>query len=178
MRVPRNDEVSVDDRKPSPLADLISGGVWLALAIGIVIGSVTMDRLTHLQASVYTAPGLVPGILGIAIAIMGILLIARSIREGALAQLQMPSIRIRDHWRILTAIALCLCFALGLLGSGLPFWLAAAIFIAIFVFVYQFEDRKPEGTLLRGAVFAAAFGLICGAAIYYVFQELFLVRLP
>lgn len=168
----------MEDKKPSPFADLLSGGVWLALAIGIVIGSWKMDRLSHLQATVYTAPGLVPGLLGLALAIMGALLILRSVRAGALAQARVPQFSFREHWRLLTALVLCLTFALGLLGSGLPFWLAAAIFIAAFVFVFQFEDRKTAGTVARGALFAAAFGLVCGGAIHYVFQDLFLVRLP
>lgn len=168
----------MEDRKPTPFADLISGGVWVTLAIGIMILSWKMDRLTHLQASVYTAPGIVPGVLGLALAIMGLLLILRSVRAGGIAQAQVPSFGIRAHWRILTALLLCLTFALGLVGSGLPFWLAAAMFIAVFVFVFQYEDRKAAGTLARGAIFAAAFGLICGGSIYYVFQDLFLVRLP
>jgi hypothetical protein len=168
----------MENEKPSPFADLISGGVWLALAIGIMIVSWKMDRLTHLQATIHTAPGLVPGLLGFSIAIMGVILILRAIRGGALAQARVPDFSVRDHWRIFTALALCLSFALGLLGSGLPFWLAAAMFIALFVFVFQFEERKAAGTLLRGAALAVAFGLICGGAIHYVFQELFLVRLP
>ena len=168
----------MDERKPSPFADLISGVVWLGLASGIVIGSLKMDRLAHLQATIYTAPGLVPGLLGLAIAIMGLLLILRSVRAGALAQASLPGFSPREHWRLLTALALCLAFPLGLLGSGLPFWLAAAIFITTFVFVFQFAERKAAGTLLRGAAFAVIFGLMCGGAIHYVFQELFLVRLP
>jgi hypothetical protein len=170
--------VDVENKKPSPFADLISGGVWLVLATGIMVLSWKMDRLTHLQATIYTAPGLVPGLLGLAIAIMGVLLILRSVRAGAFVQAQIPRFGIRDHWRLVTALGLCLAFALGLIGSGLPFWLAAAIFIAVFVFVFQFEDRKAAGTLARGAVFAAIFGLICGGAIHYTFQDLFLVRLP
>ncbi len=168
----------MEDQKPSPFADLISGGIWLALAIGIVILSMKMDRLTHLQASIYTAPGLVPGLLGLALAIMGVLLILRSVRAGAIAQAQFPAFSARDHWRLLTALALCLTFALGLLGSGLPFWLAAAIFVAVFVFIFQFSERNASGTLVRGAVFAAVFGLICGGVVHYTFQDLFLVRLP
>jgi hypothetical protein len=109
---------------------------------------------------------------------MGALLILRSVRAGAISQARIPRADIREHWRILTALALCLTFALGLVGSGLPFWLAAAIFIAVFVFVYQFEDRRRAGTLMRGAAFAALFGLLCGGAIHYTFQDLFLVRLP
>lgn len=168
----------MEDKKPSPFVDLMSGGVWLALAIAIVVISWKMDRLAHLQASIYTAPALVPGLLGIAIAIMGVLLILRSVRAGALSQPHLAIGNIRDHWRVLTALALCFVFAIGLIGSGMPFWLAAALFIAAFVFVFQFEDRKAAGTLLRGAGLAVVFGLVCGGAIHYVFQELFLVRLP
>jgi hypothetical protein len=168
----------MENEKPSPFADLISGGLWLALAVGIMVMSWKMDRLTHLQATIHTAPGIVPGLLGLAIAIMGALLILRSVRAGALAQAQLPAFSPRAHWRLLTALVLCLTFALGLLGSGLPFWLAAAIFVAVFVFVFQFEDRKAAGTLVKGAVFAAVLGLICGGVVHYTFQDLFLVRLP
>jgi hypothetical protein len=44
--------------------------------------------------------------------------------------------------------------------------------------VFQFEDRQRAGSLLRGAALSVTFGLICGAAIHFVFQDLFLVRLP
>ncbi len=45
---------------------------------------------------------------------MGVLLILRSVRAGAIAQAQFPAFSSRDHWRLLTALALCLTFALGL----------------------------------------------------------------
>ena len=50
--------------------------------------------------------------------------------------------------------------------------------VAVTVFVFQFADRRRDGTLLRGAVFAIIFGLISGLVIHYAFQDLFLVRLP
>ena len=46
------------------------------------------------------------------------------------------------------------------------------------MFVFQFPERRRESTLARGAIFAMAFGLIAGFAIHYLFQDLFLVRLP
>lgn len=168
----------MSDDAPKPFADFLSGIVWLLLAIGIVIVSWQMDRLEHLKVSVYSAPGLLTGFLGIALAIMGAILMLRAVRTGALQQVEFPRFHPRDHWRLLTGLALCLIFAIGMVGSGIPFWLAAAIFIAVFVFVFQFEDRKTNGTLPRGVLFAAVYGLVCGAAIHYVFQELFLVRLP
>lgn len=168
----------MDSEKPTPFADLLFGLFWLGLAVAIMIGSWTMDRLEHLKVSLYTAPGVVPGLLGLALAVMAILMILRSIRAGALQNARLPEPGLQSHWRILTALAFCLSFAIAAVGSGLPFWAAAAAFIAVFVFVFRFEELRNEGRLLRGGIVAIAFGLMSGAAIHYVFQDLFLVRLP
>jgi hypothetical protein len=168
----------MEDEKPTPFADLISGLAWLAIAIAIVIGSWQMDRLAHLKVSIYTVPGLVPGILGIAIALFAIALVVRALRAGAVAGAALPSVRIADHWRLITALVLGLFFAIAIVGSGIPFWIGAAAFIAVAVFVFQFPERRLGGTLVRGALIAVAHGVISGYAIQFVFQELFLVRLP
>lgn len=168
----------MDDEKPSPLADLLTGAAWFTLALAIMIGAWQMDRLERLSAAIYTAPGLVPGLLGAAIALMSVILMGRAVRAGAFVDVRLPPLRIADHWRLIAALVLCLSFAVGLVGRGPPFWLAAAIYIAVTVFVFQFPERRREGTLARGAMFAMAFSLIAGFAIHFLFQDLFLVRLP
>ena len=168
----------MDEEKPSPFADLLTGAAWLVLAAAIVTGSWLMDRLPHLGATTYTIPGLVPGLLGAAIGLMALLLVARALRAGALAGAHMPRIEIAAHWRLIVALALGLTFALGLVGHGLPFWLASTIYIAVFVFIFQFVDRRANGTLLRGAAFAVFYGAVAGLVIHYGFQDIFLVRVP
>jgi len=168
----------MEDEKPSPFADLLTGAAWLVLAAAIVIASWMMDRLPHLGATLYTLPGLVPGLLGAAIGLMAVLLMGRAFRAGALAQAHWPDIPIGDHWRLIATLVLGLTFAIGLVGHGLPFWLAAAIFVAMFVIVFQFNDRRAKGSLARGAVFAVFFGAIAGLIIHYGFQDVFLVRVP
>jgi hypothetical protein len=165
-------------RETSPLADFLTGAAWLMLAIAIMIGAWQMDRLERLSAAIYTAPGLVPGLLGVAIALMSVILMVRGARAGALADVRLPPLRIADHWRLIASLLLGLGFAIGLVGHGPPFRIAAAIYIAIAVFVFQFPDRRRDKTLARGAMFAVVFGLIFGFAIHYLFQDLFLVRLP
>ena len=64
------------------------------------------------------------------------------------------------------------------MGRGLPFWLAAALYVAAMVFAFQYEDRRREGTLLRGTAFAVVFGAVSGLVIHFAFQDIFLVRLP
>jgi hypothetical protein len=168
----------MDDRKPSAFADFVSGACWVALAAAIMIGSWRMDRLEHLQASIYSAPGVVPGLIGAALALMGLVLMLRAWRAGALAGAGRPRIAWSEQARLLIAVALCLAFAIGLVGRGPPFWLAAAIFVAVTVFAFQFPERRAAGTLARGALVAVVYGLVAGYAVHYVFQELFLVRLP
>jgi hypothetical protein len=58
----------MNEEKPSPFADLLAGTACLAVSIGIMVAAWQMDRLERLQATIYTAPGLVPGILGVALA--------------------------------------------------------------------------------------------------------------
>ncbi|MBI5911336.1 MAG: tripartite tricarboxylate transporter TctB family protein [Betaproteobacteria bacterium] len=164
--------------KPTPFADLLTGAVWFVVAAAIAIGAWQMDRLEHLKISIYTVPGLVPGALGLCIALMAILLMVRALRAGALAHIDLPQVRIADDWRLIVALILCLVFAIGLVGHGLPLWLAATIFVALFVFIYQYEERKAAGTLTRGAILALVAGLVSGLAIHHLFQDLFLVRLP
>lgn len=167
-----------EDEKPSPFADLLTGFAWFALAAAIVIASWRMDRLPHLGATLYQLPGLVPGILGAAIGLMSVLLIVRALRGGALANVQLPQIDFAENWRLVVTLALGIAFAVGLVGHGPPFWLAAAIFVTTFVIVFQSSERRAAGTLGRGIAFAVAYGVIAGLIIHYGFQDVFLVRVP
>lgn len=169
----------MQEDKPSPRADLWSGLAWIVLGLAIAWGGWTMDRLAYLNVSFYTIPGLVPMLLGFAIAFMGAVLLLRAVRAGALAPAATGGpVRLADHWRILTMLPLCLIFAVGLLGQGVVFWLAAALFIAVFVFIFEYQDRRAAGQRLRGAVVAVVYGVIVGLTIQYVFEDLFLLRLP
>jgi hypothetical protein len=172
------DPLAVDEEKPSAFADLVIGAAWLAVATAIVVGAWQMDRLAHLQATIYTVPGLVPGLLGAAIGLMAVILMWRALRAGALAQARWPRLRLLDHWRLVAVLTLSLALAVGLVGRGPPFWLAAAIYVGLMVFVFQYGERRSSGTLVRGALVAVLFGTISGLTIHFLFQDVFLVRLP
>ena len=77
-------------------------------------------------------------------------------------------------------LGLCLTFGVVLVGHGLPFWLAAAIFVTVAILSLQYQQRKSSGAKLspRAFITAAAIGLGAGIIITIVFQEIFLVRLP
>jgi hypothetical protein len=83
-----------------------------------------------------------------------------------------------ERIRFLVVLALCLIFAVGLLGHGLPFWLAAAVFVSVTIFILQYPLRREANQVLRGAVVAVLTGLGAGFGVTLVFQQIFLIHLP
>jgi putative tricarboxylic transport membrane protein len=167
------------DNQPSLRVEFFSGLGWIALGSAIVYGSWTMDRLENLNINPYTAPGLVPGVLGAVIALCGSIMAVRAARTGVFGSDRAAATRAPIfNWRVALSIALCLGFALGLVGRGPPFWAAAAIFLFLHVFLFEFGERREQRSLWRGIL--VALGVSAGAsfAITMVFQEFFLVRLP
>lgn len=174
-------EAAAHERKTSPRADLWQSLGWIALGIATTIGSLRMDRLERQDINPYTVPGLLPGLLGAAIVFFGLLMLYRSWRRLAKAP-HVPHARTEEDRaemrRMWTVLALCIGFAGGLVGHGLPFWLAAAIFVTVTIGLLQFAQRTANNQRLRGLAFALAVGLGAGVIITLVFQEFFLVRLP
>jgi hypothetical protein len=154
----------------------------MALGLVVIHQSWTMDRLEAQGADPWSAPGLVPGILGGVLTLLGLALLVRSLRSVSQPS-PMPSAEENEEERagrrrLAVTLLLCLLLVFGLIGHGLPFWLGAGLFVAAFVIVFNWRERKAKGQLGRGVVTAAAYGLVMGVTIHLLFQELFLVRLP
>jgi putative tricarboxylic transport membrane protein len=141
-----------------------------------------MPRLEERNINPWTAPGVVPGLLGVVLALLGGAMALRSLAAGALRpRAGQSEAEVREAraalGRLLLCLALCLGYAVLLVGR-VPFWLATGLFVLTFVVV--FEWRRGDAARARLAKLAAA-GLLAGAAmlaIPYVFEHLFLVRLP
>lgn len=174
----RQAAVAPAEENVSPRADFWSSFVWIGLGIAMLVMSLGMDRLERFQASIYTAPGLVPGLLGIAIALMGVILLVRAVSAGALRQHARRPLVLADHWRLIFSLSLSLVYALVIVASALPFWLVTMAYVTIFVIVFQYAERRARGQVPRGIAVAVVHGLLAGLLIQYVFEELFLVRLP
>jgi hypothetical protein len=161
--------------------DLQGGVAVVAFGCAIAVLSWQMDRMTQQGATLHTAPGLWPGIVGTVLAALGGVLVLRSWRraqrvgwEAAAADETVyapPS-------RFALAVAMFFVYALLLVGRGLPYWLGTALFVSTFVFLFQYTQRKAAGSTLRGVAVAAACGVLTSAAVTFVFERLFYVRLP
>lgn len=164
----------------SARADFAGAIVWMAIGLAIVAAALAMDRFEAVGATVYTMPGLVPGILGATLAGLGLLLLVRAIRAGAIAELAgtwLPDPDGRSMLkRVAIATALALVYTLGLVGHV---WFPAATVLFVFAFMMVF-GVSPEGPrpLARRAAIAAITAIATAAAVSLVFEQVFLVRLP
>jgi hypothetical protein len=161
----------------SARADLVWSLVWIVAGAAMLYGGVTMDRLERQNINPYTAPGLVPALLGLGLVLLGGALLVRSVRRGGIA----PGAATPDRtsWRRLAlAAGLCIAYAGGLIGHGLPFWLATTLFVFVAIAALDWPERRARGELGRGLAVAAACAVGTAAAVTFVFQEVFLVRLP
>jgi hypothetical protein len=183
MQTPEPD--SAGEARPAtqavtPRSDFFAALIWIAFGIAVTFESWRMDRLEDQDVNPYTVPGLLPGLLGLAIVFFGTLLLARAYEQGALRKESPRSVAMSaaERRRFLMVLGLCLTFGIGLVGHGLPFWLAAAIFVSTTIALLQYPQRRSDNQVARGVAIAVLIGLSAGLLITLVFQEFFLVRLP
>ena len=149
--------------------DLWGGAVWIAVGALIVFESLRMERFESMGATVYTYPGFVPGLIGAVVALLGLLLMVRGWRARAVSGDAQPLF----NARVLTALGLALAYCLLLL-TRVHFVAATAAFVAAFTFLFT----DPAHTRARRLMVAGASGAVTALAVFFVFQEIFLVRLP
>lgn len=157
----------------------------LVFSVAVVLESLRMPVYEGRGGSLLTAPGLVPGALGVILALCGLVLLLRSllgrhpsepeaVDETETDLSEAPSIA---RGRLILMLVLSLGFAGGLVGL-IPFWLATFIFVFLAVAVFEWRPQHPPGKRLRLLGVALLEALLVAVGVTYVFQEIFLVRLP
>lgn len=147
--------------------DRIGGAAWIALGLAIVAGAWRMDRFESMGGTLYTAPGLVPGVYGLLMIALGAVLALRRARPAAAGD-GGPLL----NRRVALALVLMGVYALGLIGR-VPFGVATALFVAAFCALFD-TDAPPR----RRALTAIGTGLGTAVVVVLVFERVFLVRLP
>jgi Tripartite tricarboxylate transporter TctB family len=163
----------------SQASDRWHGPLWVVLGAAIFVGSARIDRLQSQGVEWFAAPGL---LLGVLIALTGALITLRakatasSSNDGDEVVLQKAAPG--ENRRVLITLVLCLGLAAGLVGRGLPFGLVAAMYLFAHIALLQWHERGAANQRLRGLAVAAAVAIGAGLAVPFVFEKLFLVRLP
>ena len=164
-------------------ADFVTGLVLLGFSSAVVYLSITMPRLEHRGINPLSAPGVVPGLLGVILALCSISLLVRAAaNRGYRLRLTSQSItefiRSPAVKRILVTLAVCLVYAWGLVGR-VHYALATFLFVLAFVLVFDLsfsrDEKRSRKRIVTVAIVVAA--LVAGI-VSAVFQYLFLVSLP
>jgi hypothetical protein len=171
-------------------ADHVGGAIWIAFGAAVIYGSWMMDRLESLGIPPATAPGVVPGLLGIGIIIFGLVLAVRRSpagRSAAAADSAGPTVAEAEpaphtdefHWkRVLLSWMLCMTYGGVLLGSGLHYWVLTASFLFLHVLLLDETERVPARPTSRRLLLAAMLAPAAATAVMLAFERIFLVRLP
>ncbi len=145
---------------------------WIALGAAISIGAWRMDRLESLNIEPWSAPGLVPGVLGLGLVAFGLALaVARTDtgHDDAGSPIDWP--------RLLLVLVLCAVFALFALGR-LPFQIAAALLLFAWITLISWSSWPSGHARWRRIGQTLGFAILASLVISAIFQDLFLVRLP
>jgi hypothetical protein len=162
-------------------SDLLSAAFWALLGSAVLGASWRMDRLGDRGINALSAPGLTPGVIGALMVALAAVLAWQALRRDDAAPAATddaatePAHTLR---RTLLAGALCVLFAGVSLGHGLPFAAEAAAFIFVFTSVFSWPTWRAERRVVRGPVQALIVAVVAALAIAWLFESVFLVRLP
>lgn len=157
--------------------DLITSVFLMILGLAVVEESWRMPRFTEVGSSVWAAPGMVPGMLGVALLILAFILFSRTVtarRAGAVDDAPGEP----GAWRrVLAAVVLCVFYA-GVMVGRMPFWLATFIFAFVFILFFELSEPEARARWMRHVAFALVIAALASGIISYIFQNIFFVHLP
>lgn len=163
-------------------ADFVTSIVLLVFAFTVTSMAFNMPRLEEKNINPYTAPGVVPGILGVIIFILALIMFIRTLRgSDFLPKFEKGNMKslLSDPgtMRLLVSLAICLIYALVLIGN-IPYMLATFIFVLAFILCFDLKYDAVEGSRKRIIVKALIQAVITSVAVSLAFEYLFLVDLP
>ena len=160
----------MSNHSTSSRSDLWGGFCWIVVGLFILVESLRMERFDNMGATLYTYPGFVPGVISSVIVLLGIVMIFRGLRSKVASDANAEPLINR---RFVISLICMLVFSLVLLAHA-HFLVATALFVGAFTFLFANEETP----LLKRLISACINGIISSCVVYFLFQEVFLVRLP
>jgi hypothetical protein len=162
-------------------ADFYTSIVLMTFGIAAIVLAFQMPGMGEDDQNPYSSPGLLPSILGMIIAGLGLIMFVRSIfrtkgHVGISVQSFKSVLVDIGTFRILATIVLCVLYAL-LLGR-LFFPVLTFLFVFTFVVFFEYDLKTSFKLQIKKVIIAAVMAIITSVSIWLVFTHLFLVRLP
>lgn len=188
--------------------DLASSIVLVIFGLAVAFESWRMPRFESIGGSILNAPGLVPGILGVIIALLGGVMLTRTLLaqrrrtvSGTTAAATVapdeqgppdtltsgtgPDIAVEGTGGLQAPsntrvlVALVLGVVFGTILIGrMPFWLAVFVFVFTSIVYNERASLKTRSGAIRVLLVAGAIAGATGFAVPFVFERIFLVTLP
>ncbi len=156
--------------------DLAGAGVFALAGAAILAASWRMDRLTDRGIEPWSVPGLMPGVAGALMLLLALVLGWQALRAPAAAEAEPAAPGALR--RTAAALLLCVLFAGITLGHGTPFVVEGAVFIFVFTTLFSWAEWRADGRIVRGLMQTLAVAVGASAFISWLFESVFLVRLP
>ncbi len=163
--------------------DFITSIILIVFSISVIVMSYTMPRLERRGIDPFSAPGVVPGMIGTVLLILALILFIRSIRQGGYRIFQKETSQgdqVQSQGavtRVLLTLFISLVYAIGFLGR-FNYSISTAIYIFAFICLFEFRAGKALSDQKRMILLAIIQAVVASVLITLVFQKLFLVDLP
>ena len=163
--------------------DFITSIILITFSVTVIVMSYEMPRLERRGIDPFSAPGVVPGMIGIVLLCLALILFVRSIRHGGYRFFQNETNKSDENkhqgagFRVMMTLAISLIYAIGFLGR-FDYSLCTALYIFTFICLFEFKSGIALRSQKRMFLFAVIQAVIASLLISIVFQKLFLVDLP
>jgi hypothetical protein len=163
-------------------ADFLTAVVLSVFSIVIIIISIRMPRMEEVGANPYSAPGLVPGLLGGSLFCLSLILLVRSIRKNGY-KLDLSGQKVTAFFqdaaiiRVLLTIIISIIYGAILLGR-IPYMLATFLYVLVFVILFEYQLNRPWREQAKMLLLAFLLAILTAGSVAAVFRYLFLVKLP
>lgn len=191
-----------------PRSDLPVSIILIVFGAIVAYESWRMPRFEAIGGSAYSAPGLVPGLLGAIIALLGGIMLMRYLTNRGKPAAAEPRVPIADATleefvpdaddrvqsldiEVTVGEGLeqpsnwRMLWTLGLsvvfaavMVGRMPFWIATFLFVFAFIVLFEWKTYTDRRRTTLGLVMAAAIAGAAAFAVPFVFEEVFLVNLP
>jgi hypothetical protein len=170
------------EERNMPRADFITSIGMIAFGIAVLVLSIQMPRFENQGVNRFSVPGIVPGFLGSIIAVLGVVLLIRSIiRKGYRLGLDGAAasrfFKAEMTKRFAVTILVSVAYGWGLIGR-INYEVATAIYIFAFIVIFDVRWRQGVKTQWKKILIAFVIAVLVGGIVGTTFRRLFLVNLP
>ena len=170
------------EERNMPRADFITSIGLIAFGIIVLVLSIQMPRFEEQGVNRFSVPGIVPGFLGSIIAVLGLVLLIRSIiRKGYKLGLDGAAVgrffKAEMTKRFAVTILVSVAYGWGLIAR-INYEVATAIYIFAFIVIFDVKWKQGIKTQWKKILIAFIVAVLVGGVVGTTFRRLFLVNLP